>query len=180
MKIRLLLGGLNKVKNKFDLTILFHYICSMKYEARIFSIKSYEDNDSYAKEKFKTFIKNKGHVILSDVEDYNHDIITEKDGKKYYFELEVKRNYPFTNKNDFKFNSVSFLGRKKRLHDIHQFEYIIICKETEYAVGCPSNIIFNNVFNEEINISSYERKGLDEFYRVPKDNCYFFNLNKNK
>jgi hypothetical protein len=149
----------------------------MKYGARKFSQKSYKDNDSLAKDLFSKYITNKrGHNIIKAEEDFLHDIVTEKGGVKYYFELEMKRNYPFTSRRDYKFSSVSFLGRKKRLHDKHPFHYIIICYETGCAVSCSSEKIYKKEYIEELNISKYERNGDDLFFRVPKDECYFFNL----
>jgi hypothetical protein len=150
----------------------------MSTEAGKFSQESYDNNDEYAKSLFKNFIveKRKHKIISDDVEDYKHDIITEKNGKTHYFELEMKRNYPFTDENDFPFSSVSFLSRKHRLHNINEFEYIIICYETNYAVGCHSSKIFKNEYVEDIIVDQYERKGHDQFYRVPKNECYFFKL----
>jgi hypothetical protein len=149
----------------------------MATEAGKFSKKSYNTNDQYAKDIFINFItKKRKHKMISEEENYEHDIVTEKNGKLFYWEVEVKRNYPFTNENDFKFPSVSFLARKKRLHNIHEFKYIIICYETDYAVGCDSKDIFNDEYAENFSISSYDRKGYDEFYRVPKNKCKFFKI----
>lgn len=106
----------------------------MKYSARKFNKNSYEENDEFAKDLFIKFIKKRGHQIIKSTEDYKFDIETIKNGKNYYFELEVKRNYPFTSTEDYNFDTVSFLGRKKRLHEINSFYYIIICKETKYAL----------------------------------------------
>ena len=115
---------------------------NIQYGARKFNQESYNKNDGYAKNKFINFIESRGHVVLNSEENFDHDIITEKNGLKYHFELEVKRNYPFTSKKTYKFNTVSFLGRKKRLHLKHNFHYIIICIETEWAVYCGSEDIF--------------------------------------
>lgn len=148
----------------------------MEYGARKFSKESYNNNDNFAKELFIKFIIQKGHTIINSEENYEHDIITEKDGKTYYFEVEVKHNYPFTDKKSFKFSTVSFLGRKLRLHKIQPFKYVIICAETLYAVACESKLIYKDDYIEELDINKYERKGKDAFYRVPKDDCVFFNI----
>jgi hypothetical protein len=149
----------------------------MEYGARIFNKESYDENDSYAKNKFKNFLVKNDYTILNDVENYNHDLIAEKNGKTYYFEVEVKKNYPFTNRESFKFQTVSFLGRKKRLHEMQNFVYIIICKETEWAISCISPLIYEEQYTEEILIDTIHRNGYDKFYRVPKEKCHFFNLN---
>lgn len=138
--------------------------------------KSYDDNDELAKNLFSKFIQTKGHTIKSTEEDYNHDIITNKEGKDYYFELEMKSNYPFYSKETYRFPTVSFLARKKRLHDIRPFYYVIICKETQVALMCHSSKIFKQTYQESIQLTHKERKGNDTFYRVPKELCRFFQL----
>jgi hypothetical protein len=47
---------------------------------------------------------------------------------------EVKHKYPFTDATEsFKFDTVSFLGRKKKYGD---FWYVIVCGETEALLLC--------------------------------------------
>tara|TARA_R110002020_G_scaffold306030_1_gene521997 strand:- start:56 stop:520 length:465 start_codon:yes stop_codon:yes gene_type:complete len=151
---------------------------SNKYGARKFNQGSYNHSDKYAKDLFIKYILNKGHKIYDSEENYNHDIITIKNNNKYYFELETKSNYPFTTYDTFPFNSVSFLGRKERLHKIQEFHYIIICRETEWAVCCNSKKIFKKQYLENLDINTLNRKGKDQMFRVPKYKCNFFNLNK--
>ena len=149
-----------------------------EYDARKFNQGSYDHSDKYAKDLFISYIKNSGHHLFSVVENYDHDIITMKDGVKFFFELETKSKYPFTTMDTFPFDSVSFLGRKKRLHLKNKFHYIIICRETEWAVTCESQNIFKEEYSESLNINTPNRKGKDQMYRVPKEKCIFFNINK--
>lgn len=148
----------------------------MEYEARKFNKKSYDNSDKYAKDLFLSYILKKGHVIINEEEDYNHDIITEKNNIKHYFELEIKTGYSFTTKDTFKFKTVSFLGRKKRLHLKNKFNYIIICKETSWALTCKSEDIFKDEYIENLYINTNDRKGNDQMYRVPIDKCLFFKI----
>tara|TARA_R110000803_G_scaffold35795_1_gene77227 strand:+ start:329 stop:781 length:453 start_codon:yes stop_codon:yes gene_type:complete len=148
----------------------------MEYKAREFSKKSYDDNDEYAKKKISNFLIKKGHKIIQYEENYNHDLITEKNESIFYFEFEVKRNYPFTNKEDYKFNTVSFLGRKIRLHNIQPFYYMILCYETDAVVYSHSSDIFKDEYKETLNLNKHNRKGNDEMYRVPIDECSFLIL----
>ena len=137
---------------------------------------SYDRSDSIGKEWFIDYIVKKGHSIVSEEENYNHDVITKKDGVTYYFELEMVTYNPFTTVDTHKYPKVSFLGRKKRLHGIHPYHYVKICRETKWAVTCQSEDIFKDEYLVEIEIDSKERKGLDTFYRVPKYKCKFFDL----
>ena len=148
----------------------------MKYKARKFIQSSYDHNDKYAKDLFINYITKKGHTIINDEENYEHDIITKKENIKYYFELETKSKYPFTTRESFKFNSVSFLGRKKRLHLKNKFYYIIICRETKFALSCNSEDIFKEEYIQNLYINTSDRKGQDQMYRVQKDKCIFFKI----
>ncbi len=148
----------------------------MEYKARKFNENTYKKYDNFAKEKIIAYLKKRGHIILNKEENYNHDLITYKNNVKYYFELEVKIGYPFTSKDDYKFKTVSFLGRKKRLHELFPFYYFIICNETNCVLFCKSEDIFKDEFIEKLNVNSKDRKGNDEMYRVPIDKCSFFNL----
>lgn len=149
----------------------------MKYGARKFNKSSYDVNDNLAKEIFKDYVKDKrGHNIVSDIETYDHDIITSKNGEIFLFEVEIKHGYPFTNKKSFKFETVSFLGRKKRLHEKSPFYYVIICFETNWAIICHSDEIYKQEYIEEFEIDKNGREGLDCFYRIPKSICKFVNL----
>lgn len=149
----------------------------MDFKARTFVQESYDDSDALAKDKMTQYLIRRGHTILSSEENFEHDIITKKDGMTHYFEVEVKTNYVFVSKDTFVFKTVSFLGRKLRLHDIHPFHYVIMCRETEYAVTCPSFVIFNPEYIETLTIETEHRSGLDQMYRVPKGLCTFFNIN---
>ena len=84
----------------------------------------------------------------------------------------MKSNRPWTCREDFQFESVSFLGRKSKWQGT-PFWYVIICKENCSAIFCRSNIIFNEEYKQIINIYTSQRKGVDNFYRVPKDLCIF-------
>ena len=143
---------------------------------RTFSQSSYDKNDNYAKTKIIPFLENRGHQVVCDEETYKHDLITIKDGKEYYFEFEVKRNYPFTSVQDYKFTTVSFTGRKQRLHNIEPFFYMILCFETNTIVFCHSSEIYKDNNIVVLNLKKRDRKGIDTFYRVDKYKCTFVNL----
>jgi hypothetical protein len=151
-------------------------VSNIIYKARKFSKKSYDENDNYAKIKITKFLINRGHEVIQDKENYNHDLITKKNNLMFYFEFEVKRNYPFTSKKDYKFKSVSFLGRKIRLHEIYPFYYMILCYETNCVVFCHSSKIFKIEYKEKLILKKYDRNGNDEMYRVPINECNFFNV----
>lgn len=147
------------------------YIKPMKFVP-----ECYESSDKLGKDILRNFLLKRGWTILKDTEDGNHDIVAEKDGVTSYFEVELKNKYKFTDKESFKFTTVSFLGRKRRLHLKHPFNYVIICSETGYAITLHSNEIFCEEYVEKLKINTERRKGEDTFFRVPKDLCTFFKI----
>lgn len=146
-----------------------------KYGARTFSQSSYNENDKLAKDLFSKFLINRGHVIMMDAENYKHDLITVQNSKIHYFELEMSSKV-FTSANTFPFQSVSFLGRKKRLHDIKPFHYVIISKTTGWALSAHSSTIYQDQYKKELEINKNGRVGKDLCYWLPKKMCKFFKL----
>ena len=100
--------------------------------------------------------------------------MTEHNGIEYLFEVEMKDKYDFVDSESFPFETVSFLGRKEKWKDRKYF-YCIIGTKTKAAIFCHSDIIFKEEYQQVINIDTYNRKGLDLFYRVPKELCEFRN-----
>ena len=147
------------------------------YQARKFSKESYDQYDSMIKNIVVDYIECKGGVIDKIEEDYSFDIEAYYNNKKYYFEVEAKSKYRFTDADSFPFNTVSFTGRKLRLHKIRPFWYLIVNHLDLVAIVCYSSEIYKDEYRESLNISSAHRNGLDEFYRVPKENCKFIDLN---
>jgi hypothetical protein len=147
----------------------------MKFNARKFSQRSYNENDRFAKEVVKDFLGSLDWVNeIVDVEDYFVDLeVVDQDGRSHFFEAEVKSGYPFTGAHDFKFDSVSFLGRKKKWEK-HGFYYCIVCRETESICLAHSKDIFKQEYKEIRSINKRDRSGLDAFYRVPKEHCSWY------
>lgn len=148
----------------------------MKYNARKFVQASYDRNDDWGKEVLLRWLKSYGSrftILDKEKEDYKVDIVVldTKADKLMSFEVEVKHGYPFTDEESFKFDSVSFLGRKKKYGD---FWYAIVCAETEAILIAHSYEIYKEEYREIKTIATNERNGLDEFYRVPKDKCIFY------
>ena len=152
----------------------------MKYNARKFVQASYDRNDDWGKEVLVRWLKMHGGrfaIIEKEKEDYKVDILAldTKADKLVSFEVEVKHGYPFTDAESFKFDTVSFLGRKKKYGD---FWYVIVCGETEALLLCHSFEIYKEEYREIKTIATSERNGLDEFYRVPKEKCLFYTIGK--
>lgn len=135
-----------------------------------FNQKSFDENDDPAKQMLIAFLESKGHNISENCDKYGIDLFSEKDGKEYNWEVEMKSKRPWTSKDTYQFDTVSFLNRKKKWDN---FWYVIICKETKAAVICHSSVIFHNDYKEKLYIKTDERNGTDYFFRVPKEKCIF-------
>lgn len=150
-----------------------------KYGARKFSKEQYKRNDKWGIDRIIDFLKSRGFTIEpKDKEDFQVDIIARKNKKTFFYEAEVKSGYPFTGSSDFKFPTVSFLGRKKKFHDKCEggFYYCIVCKETETILYCHSSKIYKEEYRQLKTINTSYRQGLDEFYLVPKELCKFVKM----
>jgi hypothetical protein len=143
--------------------------------ARTFNQASYDENDAKAKAIFSSYITSKGHTVITDEESYGVDIITSKNKKEFKFELEIS-SINFTNENDFPYDNIHFLGRKKKMMDRQgNYFYIIISTNLEYAVMAQAKYIFK----QENYITKYAgngRDGVDEFYQLPKNQVKFFKI----
>ena len=144
----------------------------MIYKARTFVKSSYDENDSFGRQVLIHWLRNQKWVSnISSTEDFGVDIIvTDTRGLDWGFEAEVKTNYPWTSKEDFKFDTVSFLGRKKKWEE-EGFYYALICKETKAICIAHSSVIYKEDYCEELRIETKDRSGADAFYRVPKNEC---------
>lgn len=139
-----------------------------------FNQQSYDDNDDQAKRLLTAFLESKGHKISQNCDKYGVDLFSEKDGKTYSWEVEMKSKRPWTSMDTFNFDTVSFLNRKKKWDN---FWYVIICKETGAAVICHSSVIFEQDYKQKIYINTGDRSGTDYFFRVPKEKCIFVEPN---
>ena len=146
-------------------------------EARKFSKESYDQFDSMVKNIVIDFIEYNGGLITKAEEDYSFDIEFSYNDMGYLAEVEAKSNYRFNDADSFPFETVSFTGRKLRLHNITPFWYIVVNYIDMVAIVCHSSKIYRDEYLEQLNINTEHRKGRDEFYRVPKEECKFINLN---
>ena len=153
-----------------------------KYSGGKFSPEQYKNCNDFGISRITNYLKSRGYnVHEKEEEDYDVDIVAEKDGKIFKYEAETKSHYPFTSVEDYKFDTVSFLGRKKKYHERHKegFYYCILCIETECLVYCHSSKIFKDEYKIERELNTKHRKGADEFYLVPKEDCSFINISAN-
>ena len=146
--------------------------------ARTFNQASYDENDAKAKAIFSSHIKSKGHTVTTDEESFGIDMITSKDGKEFKFELEIS-SVDF-NEEDYKYDNVHFLGRKKKMLDRQgDYWYVIISSNNQYAFMAKASKIFKKE-NYIVKYAGNGRDGMDEFYQLPKNEVKFFKISLTK
>lgn len=134
--------------------------------------ESYLKNDQKAKNLLTKFLQHRGHQVFDNDDKYGIDLYSTIPNKKFWWEVEMKSKRPWTCRDDFKFDTVSFLARKKKWEK-ELFWYVIICEETTAALICRADTIFQEKYKEKLYINTAQRKGSDIFYRVPKEYCIF-------
>jgi Holliday junction resolvase len=136
-----------------------------------------ESYDTYNQKGIKLlsdYLVSRGfELVAKEKEDYNIDIIAYKNGKKYLFEAEMKKDRSITTPEDF-YNTVSFLSRKKKFAEKNEFIYFIISNKNSGAICASSGVIFEEKHRIQKYISKDGRKGLEDFYEVPRELCRFF------
>ena len=82
-----------------------------------FSRALYEAYDKQARDALVAYLQAKGHVIVSNEENYNVDVVSQKGGFTYFNEAEVKTAW----KGDWNtaWTEIRLPGRKQRLLDKH-------------------------------------------------------------
>ena len=141
---------------------------------RTFCEKQYSEHDVLGKRKFQSFCEKQGFEYNIPNENKGIDATMIINGIEYKCEIEVKKSR-WKSKKDFPFHTVSFLGRKKRLHDKGPFYYFIFSYYENAALCCNSI----NIYKDEYITNKFaDRKNgnadIDEYYHVPKSRVYFF------
>lgn len=142
-----------------------------------FDKQSYKDNDAVGKKLLTAFLCKHGHTVSENSDKYGIDLVSEINGKKYYWEVEIKNNVTWTDSSDFPYPTVSFLARKVKWKD-KNFWYVIISGKKFSAIFAHSSKIFDEKYREQKFIRKDNRFGSDHFYRVPLSVCTFLTPDK--
>lgn len=119
------------------------------------------------------FLSSKGYEIESkEEEDFNIDIVAYKEGNRYLFEAEMKKDITITTPEAF-YKTVSFLSRKRKFAEKNWFIYFIISNRNSGAIWAPSDVIFRYEHKVQKYITKDGRQGWEDFYEVPRELCRF-------
>jgi len=142
--------------------------------AQTFSQHDYDSDDAWGKSIVARHIKALGLEVITPKDKYAIDMAARKreTNKIVRYEVEVKHGYPWTNRGDFPFPTVSFLARKAK-YSTTEFWYCIVCKETQALIVAHSSVIFKPEHKVVKNVNKRTRQGTDTFYEVSVDQCLF-------
>lgn len=132
-----------------------------------FSQDLYNETNNKGIKKGVAYLKSEGHKILDKTETYGPDIVSEKDGKLYYTEVETKLvwsgDWPES------WEDVRLPERKKRLialakNNEASLSFIIFNKEYKQAWKISSDVVDSSPLEEISN--KYVSKG-EYFFVIP-------------
>ena len=95
----------------------------MKPVRKAFSRGLYEAYDAPARDALVSYLEGKGHTIVSNEENYNVDVVSQKNGLTYFNEAEVKTAW----KGDWNTNwkEIRLPERKKRLIKMYEEQGVL-------------------------------------------------------
>jgi hypothetical protein len=106
---------------------------------RKFQPQSYKENDNKAKTVITKYLESNGHTILDTQEDYSFDIKSDKNGDRYYSEVEMKNQWtgdwnPSWTEIRIPYRKYKLINKYKQLQDVKTFcNFYIIRNDCEKA-----------------------------------------------
>lgn len=140
----------------------------------------YDKYDHKAKEILAKYLQSIGHIPTIKTEDFSFDMYSTIPhpgfpGVIWRWEAEMKKDVEWTSREDFPFDTVSFLARKNKYHN--NFWYAIICDANKkHIVIAHSRSVYQLGERKERTINKDTRSGKDVFYLVPKKCCFWVSL----
>lgn len=135
---------------------------------KAFSKKLYKEDDN-AKYLILDWLASRGYSAKINPDQYGIDIIADKDGKKYFFEVEVKHpwkgeEFPFP-------EGVDFVPRKKHLAKASSY-FVMVNHERTHALIINGLVVLQSptVIKDSIYTSA------ERFIRIPLEKCTFIKL----
>ena len=150
----------------------------MRTRAGVFRQDDYDELNDLSIKKVSSYLERRGYLVPYKKEDYDIDIVAYKGDQEYRVEVEVRTKLTWTSENDFPFDTVSFLGRKKKYQDNKPFWYFLVSNDMKHFLYCSSDDIFKEEYRKVKKINTEKRFGTDSAYHVPKHKCHFRNINE--
>jgi hypothetical protein len=127
----------------------------------------YEAYDSPARDKLVAYLEAKGHTIVSNEENYNVDVVSQKDSYTYFNEAEVKTAWKADWPTDWK--EIRIPERKQRLLDKHKdvngvLNFYVLSQDMSQAWRIKDTLLTQDSLKEAK--GRYIQKG-EQFFHIP-------------
>ena len=128
-------------------------------------------NDDNAKDLWITYLESaKGYQAWVNPDQYGIDVLAEKNGLQYSFEVEVKHNWKG---NVFPFSNVHFSSRKlKFANDQGRNFFIMLNHERDIALAVSGKTMLNSAVVSKNTIYTQNER----FVEVPVSHCLFVQI----
>lgn len=134
-----------------------------------FSKKLYKDDDN-AKLQVIDWLKRNGYDAWVNPDDYDIDVLADKNGVRHFFEVEVKHNW---NGIEFPFDTVHFSARKRKYVKPNAYFTMLNHQRNRILVVDYETLSRALVVKKDTVYTSDER-----FIEVQVKNCAIFKINK--
>ena len=137
-----------------------------------FSRDLYAKYDEAAKQALITHLIGEGHELVDSTESYDADVVTQKDGVKYYSEAEVKTawvgDWPTS------WAEIRILERKKKLLSKHDnLQFYIFSNDMDKCWCIDSSLLTDDKLREARGRNIYAG---EQFYHVPYTEATLINV----
>ena len=127
----------------------------------------YEAYDTPARDKLVAYLEAKGHAIVSNEENYNVDVVSQKGGFTYFNEAEVKTAWKADWPTDWK--EIRIPERKQRLLDKHEdvngvLNFYVLSQDMSQAWRIKDTLLTKESLREAK--GRYIQKG-EQFFHIP-------------
>tara|TARA_B100000214_G_scaffold162957_1_gene116869 strand:- start:1224 stop:1736 length:513 start_codon:yes stop_codon:yes gene_type:complete len=154
---------------------------------RRFQPSSYKKNDGKAKQIVINYLKHNGHVNISSGENYSFDISSEKNGHKYYSEVEMKNQWnrmipptaianwnPTWKEIRIPHRKIKLINKFREMNDKDAFfNFYVIRRDCEFAWRIKDYQMTQECI-KEIWLGNVGRK--EHFFHIPYEEAELVNL----
>jgi len=137
-----------------------------------FSQDLYVKYNEAAKQALINHLVSEGHELVDTTESYNADVVTQKDGIKYYSEAEIKTAWKGDWPTDWA--EIRIPERKKKLLSKHaNLQFYIFSNNMEKCWRIDSTLLSDNILREAHGRNIYAG---EQFYHIPYTEATLINV----
>ena len=145
---------------------------------RRFQPDSYRENDGKAKQIVMDYLERNGHTDLASGENFSFDISSEKNGHRYYSEVEMKNQWTGDWNTTWKeiripHRKIKLINKFRGMDDNSFFNFYVIRSDCEYAWRIKDFLMTQECI-KEVWLSNARRK--EHFFHIPYEEAELVKL----